>query len=316
MTNPKGQAWQCSNRQRNWLRSSDVEEYAKDDWLMGLCHIDKLEIAVNLLKILLLIDIEYYYSHCHSQRWGSIGWWSHENILEQKEIPSALLFAYGRFCKKYVYDFLMIDFVGNGIKFALYAINSRLKDWKKTLDVVGWRYKTGSMFWVWDKFFKQFKEDNEKETCFAGHSDRLTIPFGMSYKTSKPLLNPKRTVENVGAPEFWSNRMTLILMEKAAKGKIGGASNVTRCQPKRHQLSLSSMRNWAPIQGKVGGLLLMCHCCIPVNTVCSGMQGANREHGIVQRRAAEEEWKVKSIPNAKTNASKLATATLMVMEWA
>ena len=36
----------------------------------------------------------------------------------------------------------------------------------------------------------------------------------------------------------------------------------------------------------------------------------------VQRRAAEEEWKVKSIPNAKTNASKLATATLMVMEWA
>ena len=33
---------------------------------------------------------------------------------------------------------------------------------------------------------------------------------------SKPLLNPERTVDNVGPPEFWSNRPTL---EKEAKGE-------------------------------------------------------------------------------------------------
>ena len=36
---------------------------------------------------------------------------------------------------------------------------------------------------------------------------------------SKPLLNPERTVDDVGPPEFWSNRRTLILMEKEAKGE-------------------------------------------------------------------------------------------------
>ena len=75
--------------------------------------------------------------------------------------------------------------------------------------------KLGLCFGCGDKFFKQFKEvdklfgmfaglmaqesyvanlqfvlheieDNEKKDMLCRHSDRLTIPFGMSYKTRYP----------------------------------------------------------------------------------------------------------------------------------
>ncbi|KAL6322764.1 hypothetical protein AAG906_018645 [Vitis piasezkii] len=86
-----------------------------------------------------------------------------------------------------------------------------------------------------------------------------------------------------------------------------GESNSIRKRRKQSTFSLEPMEppKKAPTQ----------HEELGSHTVCSGhpMQVVSRE---MQRRAAEEEWKVKSIPNAKTNASKLATATLVVMEWA